>query len=240
MAGEKGSGALRQAELFPDLPAWDAWEINLEIVGLGMILYSPPAIVHIRKGSNSLREHFWEPADVARHVMECQLTAFCTGSPGHYRVRFLQGPRNEEAVSAAAFKIRLGLQVQQGQVIGKRSDVEQREQQREGIAAECVASFPAPQFRTVRDGNGALVGGDGHQPGDGDERARYGERGEGRVVPFPCEERGDAGEHQPHAEDRQPHAEQHVDDIAVDRQRQHRGRAEQPGVPSAGLRHMLI
>jgi hypothetical protein len=90
--------------------------MDLDIAGLGIILYSPPAVAHIPEGSDYLKEHFWEPADVARHVMACQLTTFCTGSPGSFRLRFLQGPRNEEAVASAAFKLRLGLQVEKGRI----------------------------------------------------------------------------------------------------------------------------
>src|SRR5947209_8746739 len=86
-------------------------EIAIDIRGLGLILYSPPAVGHIAEGADYLRDHFWEPADVARHVMECQLTAFCTGSPGTFRLRFTDGPPDTAAVQAAEFKLRLGLQV---------------------------------------------------------------------------------------------------------------------------------
>jgi hypothetical protein len=89
-------------------------EIALDISGLGFILYSPPAVSHIPEGSNYLEEHFWQPEDVARHVMACQLTAFCTGTPGSFRLKFLDGPRDEGAVDAADFKLRLGLQVHEG------------------------------------------------------------------------------------------------------------------------------
>lgn len=89
-------------------------EIALDISGLGFILYSPPAVSHIPEGSDYLEKHFWQPDDVARHVMACQLTAFCTGTPGSFRLRFLEGPRDENSVDAADFKLRLGLQVHGG------------------------------------------------------------------------------------------------------------------------------
>ena len=91
-------------------------EIALDVRGLGLILYSPPAVAHIAKGSDYLRAHFWEPADVARHVMDGQLTAFATGSPGTFRLRFADGPPDEVAVRSAAFQLRLGLQVHGGTV----------------------------------------------------------------------------------------------------------------------------
>src|SRR5262245_24426801 len=89
-------------------------EMALNVAGLGVILYSPPAVEQIREGSDYLQEHFTLPADVARHVMACELTAFCTGSPGSFVIRFLDGPPNDADVQAADFKLRLGLWVRNG------------------------------------------------------------------------------------------------------------------------------
>jgi hypothetical protein len=91
-------------------------EIVLDIQGLGMILYSPAAVAHIPDGADYLQNHFSEPADVARHVMECRLTAFCTGSPGFFRVRFFDGPPDDAVVQSSQFKLRLGLRVDAGVV----------------------------------------------------------------------------------------------------------------------------
>lgn len=91
-------------------------EIEVDISGLGFILYSPPAVHHIAKGSDYLQEHFWEPEDVARHVMDCQLTAFCTGTPGSFRLRFREGPLDQQALDKADFKLRLGLEVHEGKI----------------------------------------------------------------------------------------------------------------------------
>lgn len=91
-------------------------QIALDILGLGVVLYSPPAVDHIPAGSDYLSSHFWEPADVARHVTECELTAFGTGSPGSFQLRFADGPADEHAVRAADFKLRLGLLVRGGEV----------------------------------------------------------------------------------------------------------------------------
>jgi hypothetical protein len=89
-------------------------ELAVDISGLGFILYSPPAVIHIAEGSDYLEKHFCQPQDVARHVMDCQLTAVCTGTPGSFRLRFREGPRDEQGVDAAEFKLRLGLEVQEG------------------------------------------------------------------------------------------------------------------------------
>jgi hypothetical protein len=89
-------------------------EMPINISGLGFILYSPPAVRHIAKGSDYLQKHFWQPKDIARHVMDCQLTGFCTGTPGSFLLRFHDGPRDELAVEIAEFKVRLGLEVHEG------------------------------------------------------------------------------------------------------------------------------
>lgn len=86
-------------------------ELELDIAGLGMILYSPFAVAHIAEGADYLSSSFMEPGQVGAHVRACALTAFCTGSPGSYVLRFLTGQRDEEAVRRAEFAIRLGLEV---------------------------------------------------------------------------------------------------------------------------------
>src|SRR5258708_6947447 len=89
-------------------------KLTLDIQGLEILLYPPAAVAHIPEGADYLKSHFWEPADVARHVMECRLTTFCTGSPGSFRLRLLDGPPDEKAVAASHFKLRLGLLVEGG------------------------------------------------------------------------------------------------------------------------------
>ena len=91
-------------------------EIVLETTGFGIILYSPTAVTHIPEGSNYLQEQFSQPEQVARHLTECELTALCTGSPGSFRIRFLDGPPNDSKVQVADFKLRLGLLVRDGTV----------------------------------------------------------------------------------------------------------------------------
>jgi hypothetical protein len=84
--------------------------LDLRIAGLGVILYSPFAVAHIRGGQDYLSEHYSDPADVARQVMDCGLTGFCTGSPGDYRVLLYDGPI-DAAEREAERAIRLGVEV---------------------------------------------------------------------------------------------------------------------------------
>lgn len=43
-------------------------QINLEIVGLGIIFYSPYAVKSIREGEPYLMRHYNEPQDVLEHI----------------------------------------------------------------------------------------------------------------------------------------------------------------------------
>jgi hypothetical protein len=86
-------------------------QINIEIAGLGIVIYSPFAVSHIADGEDYLTEKFWDPMDVARHVNACHIACFCTGSPGTYILDCFDGQRDETAVEAAAFKMRLGIEV---------------------------------------------------------------------------------------------------------------------------------
>jgi hypothetical protein len=88
--------------------------VDLEISGLGIILYSPPAVAHIVPGADYFEEHFWQPNAVAEHVMAGQLTAFGTGSPGRFELRFFVGAPDEWELQSATCKLRLGLQVHGG------------------------------------------------------------------------------------------------------------------------------
>jgi hypothetical protein len=85
--------------------------IDLEIVGLGIILYSPFAVRHIPTGQDYLEPHFWKPDDVARHVNACQIAAFGTGSPGRYLLELYDGPLDEKGLASATASVRLGIEV---------------------------------------------------------------------------------------------------------------------------------
>lgn len=91
-------------------------EMEITIAGLGFIMYSPPAVKHIPKGSDYLQGHFFDAEDVVQHVKDCQLTAFGTGTPGTFRLRFHDGPLNTTAMKKADFSLRLGIQVHEERI----------------------------------------------------------------------------------------------------------------------------
>lgn len=86
-------------------------EINISITGLGVVLYSPFAVDQIKDGEDYLTSNFWHPEKVAEHVNACQLSAFCTGSPGKFRLNLTDGIYPENDINNAMAKIRLGIEV---------------------------------------------------------------------------------------------------------------------------------
>lgn len=62
-------------------------------------------------GEDYLASNFWQPEKVAEHVNACQLSAFCTGSPGRFHLILTDGIYPEDVIRNAMAKIRLGIEV---------------------------------------------------------------------------------------------------------------------------------
>jgi hypothetical protein len=88
--------------------------VRLTIEGLGIVLYSPLAAAHIARGDDYLKSHFWKPEDVARHVNDCEISAFSTGGPGRFVLRLYDGQIDSAGVEASSVQARLGVQVHEG------------------------------------------------------------------------------------------------------------------------------
>lgn len=88
----------------------------MEIAGLGIICYSPFAAGQLRAGQDYLTTSFTRPEDVAAHVLRGDITAFCTGSSGHFELVVSDEPLDSAALQGAAFKVRLCLEVRDSQV----------------------------------------------------------------------------------------------------------------------------
>lgn len=86
---------------------------DVSIVGLGFIVHSPSAVRHINDGEDYLSNNFWDPEDVGRHVTECQLTGFGTGSPGDFQLHIFDGQYPEGSVVAARSAVRLGVEIRE-------------------------------------------------------------------------------------------------------------------------------
>jgi len=94
----------------------DGRKIDLEIAGLGIILYSPTFAEHIAEGSNYLRAHYIESAEVQRHIQDGTIVGFGTGSPGNFSLRFHSGYPTDARLREARFKLRLGIHCEGGTI----------------------------------------------------------------------------------------------------------------------------
>jgi hypothetical protein len=83
--------------------------IRLTIAGLGIVLYAPEAVSEIAIGTDYLSSRYLKPADVQTHIQAGTIVGFGTGSPGDFLLNFRVEAPLEEAISAAEFKLRLGL-----------------------------------------------------------------------------------------------------------------------------------
>ncbi len=86
-------------------------EINIEISGIGIIFHSPFAVSHIKKGDDYLESSFINPEDVAKHVNDCTIAAFGTGSPGHFIIQIFDGEYPQKEILSSMSAIRLGVEV---------------------------------------------------------------------------------------------------------------------------------
>ena len=90
--------------------------IRLSVEGLGIILYSPWAVQHIRPGTDYLEEAFLDGCDIARHVNASSLTGFATGGGGDFDLIVSLDPPNAEALQGVEFKVELGLRSEERRV----------------------------------------------------------------------------------------------------------------------------
>ena len=91
-------------------------ELRLEIQGLGIVFYSPPATDHITEHEDYLGEAFSSPRKVAAHANSGGLVAFETATPGRFRLTFNTVLPPIETLHQFEYTLQLPLIVQQGTV----------------------------------------------------------------------------------------------------------------------------
>src|SRR4051794_5988551 len=94
----------------------DGRSIVLDIVGLGIVLYSPLSASHIAEGEDYLGSHYATEWQVQAHVQEGSIVGFATGSPGTYSLKFHSGYPDRRFVEDCDCKLRLGLHCRGGLV----------------------------------------------------------------------------------------------------------------------------
>lgn len=91
-------------------------DINLDIEGLGIIMFSDFATENIKLGEDYLTDNYWKPDDVAKHIREGSIVGFCTSSPGTYIIKFRNGYPSNQDISSSEFTLRLGIEVRDGRI----------------------------------------------------------------------------------------------------------------------------
>lgn len=90
-------------------------EVELDVSGLGVIMFSPYAVAHIAPGDDYLLRYSDERS-VQQHIQRGDLVGFGTSSPGRYRLLVLAGYPSDVRLAHAAYRLRLGLVVRGGEV----------------------------------------------------------------------------------------------------------------------------
>ncbi|HZZ77950.1 MAG TPA: hypothetical protein VFE62_05510 [Gemmataceae bacterium] len=94
----------------------DGREIEIDVSGLGIILYSPRHAAHIAEGFDYLRSSYRTLKQVQAHLQDGTIVAFYTGSPGIFFLTLHDGPPPTNRLSQCEFKLQLGLHCAGGQV----------------------------------------------------------------------------------------------------------------------------
>ena len=89
----------------------DVKTIALEIVGIGIILYSPFAVTHIAEGEDYLSEHYTHEDQIQSHIQRGTIVGFGTCSSGEFVIHVLNGYPEDRVLDSHDFKLRLGIQV---------------------------------------------------------------------------------------------------------------------------------
>lgn len=83
--------------------------LQLNISGLGIILYSPGAALHIKEREDYLSTNYTTATAVQGHIQAGTIVGFGTGTPGTFQLDFYDGSPANGELDAAEFRLRLGI-----------------------------------------------------------------------------------------------------------------------------------
>lgn len=86
-------------------------DINIEIEGMGIVMYSPQTVKGIPEGYDYLSNEYSIPDQVAEHLRKGDMVGFCTGSGGSYILKVREGYPENEINDKYPISIRLGIDV---------------------------------------------------------------------------------------------------------------------------------
>lgn len=91
-------------------------DINLEIEGMGIVMYSPETVRGIPERYDYLSNEYSAPALVAEHLKKGDMVGFCTGSGGSYILKIREGYPAEEIEENYPISVRLGIDVRDDKI----------------------------------------------------------------------------------------------------------------------------
>lgn len=91
-------------------------DINLEIEGMGIVMYSPKNMEEIPEGYDYLTNEYNRPQQVAEHLRKGDVVGFCTGSGGRYNLKVRSGYPSAEIEKENPISIRLSIEVKDEQI----------------------------------------------------------------------------------------------------------------------------
>lgn len=85
--------------------------IDLEIDGMGIVMYSSETVKGIEEGYDYLMNEYSDPAKVAAHLKKGDMVGFCTGSGGRFILKLRNGYPDASVSESNPIAIRLGIEV---------------------------------------------------------------------------------------------------------------------------------
>ncbi len=92
------------------------YKVTLSIDGMGIVFFSAKTMEYVDNNSDFLNNEFNSSDDITRHIQQCDITGFCTGSSGDFNLHFFNGYPNEDILKKFPITAKLGLDVRGGAV----------------------------------------------------------------------------------------------------------------------------
>lgn len=86
-------------------------DIEIDIDGMGLVLYSGEAMKYVCKGENFFQEEFATPQKVAEHITKGDIVGFNTGTSGRFNIKIREGYPNSAVDEQFPISIRLAIDV---------------------------------------------------------------------------------------------------------------------------------
>lgn len=90
---------------------------EIEIDGLGFIIYSEGAISHINEGENYLESHFMDGEEVVDSINKGEIIGISTGSSGECVFEWIEGEPKPEFYESHDFAFQVPINVTGGKII---------------------------------------------------------------------------------------------------------------------------